>query len=114
MRQAHGDCSGLPLATPVAIDAATETHDMRVRTRLPEDNWLLRPAQETPMKDKILDCWKPSDRRRLGHLSFKAYEQASIICPTDMWSYQRLFIEQRRDGGNLWAKPKVGAEAPTG
>ncbi len=95
--------SGLPLALPVAIEGATEADGMRYKAHANEDNWLLRQVAEAPQRKSILDSWKPSDRRRLGHLSFKAYEQASMNCPTDMWSYQRLFIEQRRDEGNLWS-----------
>jgi len=62
-----------------------------------------RMVRELPSRTSLLDSWIPSDRRAKGPLSFKAYDQASLSCPTDMWSYQRLFIEQRRDDRNLFA-----------
>jgi len=52
---------------------------------------------------RLLDAWKPSERRRLGYLATRAYDQSSIACPTDVWSYQQIFIEQQRDAGNHWA-----------
>jgi len=55
---------------------------------------------------RLLDAWKPSERRRLGYLSTRSYEQPTMSIPTDLWSYQRLFIEQRRDAANPFiAKP---------
>ena len=83
---------------------------IRCRSRVPgwPEYWQSGDAIVAVPRTRILDSWKPSDRRRLGHLSFKAYEQSGMNCPTDLWSYQRLFIEQRRDDGNLWSgKPKA-------
>ena len=74
---------------------------------LPQSTWPRQEGGVSQQRQRIVDSWKPSDRRRQGHLSFKAYEQAGIQCPTDLWSYQRLFIEQRRDAGNLLAGPSA-------
>jgi len=67
---------------------------------------------EAPMNtpnppSRLVDAWMPSDRRRLGFLSLRSYEQAAMSCPTDMWSYQQLFIEQRRDDRNPFAPRAV-------
>ena len=52
---------------------------------------------------RLLDAWRPSDRRRLGFLCTRSYENAGLSAPSDVWSYQRLFIEQRRDAANPFA-----------
>jgi len=49
---------------------------------------------------RLLDAWRPSDRRRLGMLSTRSYEKSAMTLPTDVWSYQRLFIDQQRDNAN--------------
>ena len=56
--------------------------------------------------NRLLDAWKPSDRRRLGLLSMRSYEQSGMVCPTDVWTYQQMFIEQQRDESNPWVVKK--------
>ena len=98
---------GVNLAITPVIDMAMEDAGMPSvelgDTTYQGKDWPPMGGKMGPGKGRMLDCWKPSDRRRLGHLSFKAYEIQAMNCPTDLWSYQRLFIEQQRDGGNLWA-----------
>lgn len=91
---------GVTLAYPEVSDMTPEDDGMAFDERFGDRK---APQGGLGGNSKLLDCWKPSDRRRLGHLSFKAYDQSSINCPTDLWTYQRLFIEQRRDEGNLWS-----------
>lgn len=95
--------AGVTLAYPEVNDMTPEDDGMAFDERFGDR----RAAPGGAGNSKLLDFWKPSDRRRLGHLSFKAYDQSSIDCPTDLWTYQRLFIEQRRDEGNLWSKPAM-------
>lgn len=99
---------GAELAVPSASTIDSEVDAMQITNCELGEYWQSRNAAVAVPRTRILDSWKPSDRRRLGHLSFKAYEQSGMNCPTDLWSYQRLFIEQRRDDGNLWSgKPKA-------
>ena len=96
--------AGLRLALSKAVETATESEPMRKVRYYPEDNWLLRDAERPDNgRGQLSDNWRPSDKRRLGKLSFKAYDKGALDLPTDVWSYQRLFIEQRRDEANLWA-----------
>ena len=95
--------AGPQLATSLAHDAATETDPMRIARPFTSTDLMVRNLPDLPERTSLLDSWKHSDRRMKGHLSFKSYEQSGISCPTDVWSYQRLFIEQRRDAGNLMA-----------
>jgi hypothetical protein len=103
MHDLTNTASGPLLATSLAHEAAMETDPMRIAKPLSGTDLMVRSLPDLPAKNSLLDSWRPSDRRTKGHLSFKAYEQASISCPTDVWSYQRLFIEQRRDPANLMA-----------
>ena len=66
------------------------------------------PMTQTRQPIRLLDAWMPSERRRLGLLSLRSYEQTGMSCPTDMWSYQQMFIEQRRDARNPFA-PRLAA-----
>jgi hypothetical protein len=85
---------------------------MRIAKPFSTTDLMVRDLADLPARSSLLDSWKQSDRRVKGQLSFKAYEGASISCPTDVWSYQRLFIEQRRDAANLMAGgEKVTASA---
>jgi hypothetical protein len=102
------NATGAHIAQPAEVEIAAEADAMRVKKLLSDGINAAFERMDAQPKQRILDFWTPSDRRRLGHLSFKAYEQASMNCPTDLWTYQRLFIEQRRDVGNLWsAQPAV-------
>ena len=65
------------------------------------------PLSPSPKPMRLLDAWRPSDRRRLGVLSTRSYDQAAMSVPTDVWSYQRLFIEQRRDANNPFATKAI-------
>jgi hypothetical protein len=55
----------------------------------------------------LLSHWQPSERRRYGYLATRAFAESRLKCPTDIWSYQRIYAEQCRDADNLWAaRPK--------
>ena len=97
--------AGVTLAYPEVSDVTPEDDGMTFDVRIDERNPGFGGAAGG--KSRLLDCWAPSDRRRLGLLSFKAYDQSSINCPTDMWSYQKMFIEQRRDAGDLLSQPAM-------
>ena len=60
------------------------------------------PLTQSLPQSRLLDAWKPSERRRLGFLATRSYEQSGMTCPTDVWSYQQMFIEQQRDDANPW------------
>ncbi len=110
MRPIAETTTGPLLANSMAHEAAMESDPMRIAKPLSSTDLMVRDLPDQPKNVSILTNWKPSDRRKEGRLSFKAYEQAGITCPTDVWSYQRLFIEQRRDAGNLLAaRAKVDA-----
>ena len=109
MSAAHQPIPGANLANPPVSDVTMEDDGMAFKDRFAGGSSAsdrMGGAFGPPVPSSILECWTPSDRRRLGHLSFKAYDQATMNCPTDLWSYQRLFIEQQRDAANLWA-PKL-------
>ncbi len=103
MRSSTDLAAGPLLATSLAHEVATETDPMRIAKPFSSTDLMVRDLPDIPSRSSLLDSWKQSDRRIKGALSFRAYEQASISCPTDVWSYQRLFIEQRRDAANLMA-----------
>jgi hypothetical protein len=65
------------------------------------------PLNPSSQPSRLLDAWRPSDRRRLGLLSTRSYEKSAMTLPTDVWSYQRLFIDQQRDSANPFAT-KIG------
>jgi hypothetical protein len=100
---------GLDIAEPLASSPMSEASRRPETGNLPglagcdED-----PLNANPQPSRLLDAWRPSDRRRLGLLSTRSYDNAAMTMPTDMWSYQRLFIDQRRDGANPFAvKPSL-------
>jgi hypothetical protein len=103
MRALTDVTAGPLLAISLAPEIATETDPMRIAKPLSSTDMMVRDLPDLPQRSTLLDSWKQSDRRTKGHLSFKAYERASLSCPTDVWSYQRLFIDQRRDPKNLMA-----------
>ena len=90
------------MTMPVAADAGSELARTPASATMPE-----APVNTTLQSSRLLNAWQPSERRRLGLLSMRSYEQAGMACPTDVWSYQRMFIEQQRDAGNPWAV-KIG------
>jgi len=96
--------TGLELANPLPSSTMTEA-SRRLESSVSagqaarDEDPLSQPCQPK----HLLDAWRPSERRRLGVLSTRSYDNAAMCVPTDVWSYQRLFIEQRRDAANPFA-----------
>jgi hypothetical protein len=93
-------------------------------TLLPEEkvSRLAHPLSrifENVVRSPLLSHWQPSERRRYGYLAARAYAESRLKCPTDIWSYQRIYAEQCRDAANLWAarpessSPRVSSPLPT-
>ena len=100
------------MTTPAAINSGSDLAVTPPSSTMPEASRRLEPARDEDQLNpstqpaRLVDAWRPSDRRRLGFLSPRSYENAGLSAPSDVWSYQRLFIEQRRDGANPFsAKP---------
>ena len=89
------------MTAPLAPLAGSELAHSPAVSQLPEG-----PMTVIRQSHRLLSAWQPSERRRLGLLSLRSYEQAGMFCPTDVWTYQRLFIDQQRDASNPWAAKK--------
>jgi hypothetical protein len=100
MTTTEGAISGFEIADALPSSTMPEA-SRRLSPARDEDH--LNPSTQTA---RLLDAWRPSDRQRLGFLSTRSYENTGLSAPSDVWSYQRMFIEQRRDGTNPFgAKP---------